>query len=434
MKGNFILRQTKAILPFLVLVEILRALHYTDAAYFITRTSLLLFLLPAYLEIKKSKRFKVFVVLVVIFSLWALLTTIWSEDFIVTLPRSIYFGYVVIAAAACGYFWSETHKNSVLEFMVPSNILIIAVSLFSLISNLPSDAWTGGCGIGFKGFAPHQNTFGMMLLFTIPSVIFSLIILVRTLFSGGVNENKKSNPNLILKIIFYSILSLLNIYFLIISHSRASILSLLVIAAVFLSLVFRLKIFLSIVFSAGIFIAAVLFFIPEINKQAIEYVYKTENKFGDRRAWLVKHTITAALNGGMIGLGYGVSDPQFKPPDFKIIDGQRYYREKVVGALALVEEVGIIGLGIYLSFLGYILLNLLKTIVRYKKQKIITDNFGGLKHSFLFSVIIGLVFNTQIEAWWQGAGSWQFFLFFLIVGSALAHVSFYKSDLKIEER
>ncbi len=195
-----------------------------------------------------------------------------------------------------------------------------------------------------------------------------------------------------------------------------------------------------------IFIAALFLASPQIKSSVTDYIYKTENTIGDRRSTQLEATISAAKHGGLIGLGYGISDPKNIIERDKVV-GQRYYREKMISVLALVEEVGVIGLILFLAIIGYVFWLLFRTFnphssihsfsVKGRSQSEadvpLEQTSGGLfrgqhstgkwKSSFLIAVLVGLCFNAQIEGWWLGAGSWQFLLFFTIIGYSIAITS-----------
>lgn len=417
-----------------------RAFHYTDTLYLISRLSLLIFIVPAFFEITKNKNFKLFALLVLLFSFWALLTAIWSYDWQITYPRAINFAFVTIGASAAGYSWFKYFPKSPVGFLLPANIGIIAVSLFSLLFNLPSDAWSGGCGIGFMGFAPHQNTLGMMILFTIPAVLFPVFSFLsrRNPVKPDLSRRSLTEPDIsrftffrffTLPSIFYLLLLLLNLYILILTHSRGSILSLFVIIVMFVFLTRKWKSSIFTALSMFVLFFTVLLLSPAIK----EYVFKTESSIGDRRVWHINKTIEAAKHGGLIGLGFGISDPHSIPQGYEQINGQRYVREKMIGVLALIEEVGVIGLAFYLAIISYVFGLLLKAFkdVALRLSKgiqhstfIIQNSVGKRSVAFMIALLLSLCFNAQIEAWWFGAGSWQFVLFFIFIGTALGTTRF----------
>ena len=340
----------RLVLPLIVLLEIGRTFYHTNAVYVLSRVLLSYFLLFTYSEAKKNKQLKVYIMLVLLFSLWALASTIWSYDPMITFPRAFYFAYVAISAAIAGYLWCVHFSKSFLSFLLLANVLIVAISLFSLITSQPSDAWTGGCGIGFKGFAPHQNVLGMMILLTIPSVLFPVF--------SFLSRRSFAKPD-ISRFTFHSILLLLNLYILILTQSRASVMSVLLMVVTFVIFTINWKILITTGLTLVLFIAALFFASPEIKTSVTDYIFKTENTIGDRRSTQIKATVSAAQHGGLIGLGYGISDPKNILGDVE--EGKRYYREKMISVLALVEEVGVIGLAFFLAIIGYVFLLLLKT-------------------------------------------------------------------------
>ena len=145
-----------------------------------------------------------------------------------------------------------------------------------------------------------------------------------------------------------------------------------------------------------------------------DYVFKTESTIGDRRSTQINATISAAIHGGLNGLGYGISDPE-NVINKDIVEGKRYYREKMISVLALIEEVGLIGMGLFLAIIGYVFWGLINAKGKILNNKLEIINVK-LEAAFMIAVLIGLSFNAQIEGWWLGAGSWQFLLFFMFLG------------------
>lgn len=434
----------RVVLPLIVLLEIGRTFYHTNAVYILSRALLFYFLLFAYFEAKKNKQLKVYTVLVLLFTLWALATAIWSYDPMITFPRAFYFAYVAIGIAIAGYLWYVYFSKSFLSFLLPANIIIVAISLFSLITNLPADAWTGGCGIGFMGFAPHQNTLGMMILLTIPSVLFPVFSLLKNkpertketdlssfhvshlmfhffCFPSHISRLTFFHYTL-LSSIFYLLLFLLNLYLLILTQSRASVISVLLMVVTFLIFTINWKLLITTGLTLVLFITALFFASPQIKTSVADYVFKTETTIGDRRSTQIKATLSAAKHGGLIGLGYGISDPKnINKKDLQ--EGTRYYREKMISVLALVEEVGVIGLGLFLAILGYALWQMVK-IVRCKRGDVKRERSNiRMEAAFMIAVLVALSFDAQVEAWWLGAGSWQFLLFFAIIGYSIGYTN-----------
>lgn len=407
------------VLSIIALLEITRIFHPSVSLYIFSRILLCYFLI--FFSLKLFKELKYFILLIFLFSSWSLATALWSYNPQITYPRAIYFAYVAAASSISGYLWYKYFPNSVLTFLLSANILIVIISFVSLITNKPENSWTGGCGIGFKGYAPHQNTLGMMILFTIPPVLFRTITSFSKKFFNYFSASSKKKYELTQSILFLILLTS-NVYLLILSHSRASVLSLLLIIVTFLLFSLRWKIFLTSSLMSIIFISALFFLIPDFGNKVVNYAFKTEKNIGERRFSQLEATIAAAKNGGIIGLGYGISDPKnILPQDNP--SKKRYYREKMVSILALVEEVGIIGLFLFLILVGYVFARLLRLI----SKDLHLHNEIKVAAKFMLAVLLGLSLNAQIEGWWLGSGSWQFLLFFTIIGSSLGIINHFQS-------
>jgi hypothetical protein len=122
----------------------------------------------------------------------------------------------------------------------------------------------------------------------------------------------------------------------------------------------------------------------------------------------------AALNGGLTGLGYGISDPHILfPGSGSHYEGERYVREKGNSVLALIEETGMIGLLLFVIPIGYVLIS-------QKSDLAIRDQNSGVRYqsAIIKSVLIALVVHAQFEAWWVGVGSIHLPLFYFYLGTA----------------
>ena len=385
-------------------------------------------LIPNLHHFALDKRLKTLLLLILAFAIWAAVTSVWSSFPEVSISRSAYFLLMAIVPVLLGYLWSKSKSNDLFGFLLPANIIVIAVSLYSLIISLPSDAWTGGHGLGFKGYAAHQNTLASAIVFTIPAVLFPLLNELIMRF-----KNKDGSDRLPLaSLSFYLLLFLLNLYFLLASVSRAGVLTLAIMILAFILLNFNLKLnilFLLILFSASV----VLYYLSPSVKR---FIFKTEETIGDRRSPNLIETIEAAKDGGLFGLGYGISR---EPHNKKVIgrlehDGKVFIREKMISILALIEEVGVIGLGLFAAIIGYVFWGLVKVfkiknspegVPRTKLKILRKESFGQnlrseLETAFMIAVFAAFTFHAQIEAWWVGVGSIEMPLFFLVLGVGAA--------------
>ncbi len=353
--------------------------------------------------------------------IWFLLTTLWSSYPIISATRALYFILISAGSISAGILWIRFSGKSVLDFLLPANIFIVLLALFSLISNIPSDSWTGGHGKSFMGFFGHQNQLGSLLLFTIPAVFLKLWK------QDGVNSNQSSvngdqltvNSNRIkLKLqltthnsllTFYSLLLTANLLLLTLTYSRASILSLIFGVILFLILSRNWKV-ISYGFGIVILFLLINYFTPPLNQFTDKIIKKDFPEFYSSRMWMFEPSYRAAINGGLTGLGYGISHPEIRSGEYsdRFEDG-RLIREKGNSILALVEETGLIGL---ILFTFPLIVMIVKNKVKlHSNLSLLTTHY-----SLLTAALAAFIFHAQFEGWWVGVGSVQLPLFFLYVG------------------
>jgi len=364
-------------------------------------------------NLKKNAEIKKIAIFVLIFSLWSGISLFWSQFPLFTLKRSIYFGLVVLGSLIIGYNLAKKDFLSLLKPFVFVNILIIVSSLYSLIFNTPETAWTGGHGLGFMGYAHHQNKFAQYLFLTAAPLVLIL-------------HNYKTQKKIKY---FISLLLILNIIFISLSVSRGAILGLFLTWFIFylvnfsfLKSILFLALF-TIIVSATIFITSEYF-----DKEQITIV-KHENSFGERRYKTIIDSWDSAINGSFFGLGYGISDERFKHPELGYIDktdeGDIYRREKTISVLALIEEVGIIGLGFLLLILIYPIILLWQRLNLSNHKVFKQYQVSSIKYQapsfliFTFAFLISLNIYAQIESWWIGIGSAVLPVYFVFVGASL---------------
>jgi len=334
------------------------------------------------------------------FPLWAAITSFWSLDPQNSLIRAGYFAFVLTVAFVAGTLWFRKKEN--LDLLIPINIFVVLVSVISLIFGVPESSWELSPIWRFKGFAQHQNTLGALILFTSLPLIWNLFL-------------KKIN-------IFQLLLLLINVGVLIITFSRASILSFVLI---FVVLTIRLKftLFLKILGAVVVLISILLLIKPQLVIKPINHiVYKGSYSAYSTREKLFDDSFQSAINGGLLGLGYGVSNPQIKNPIN--VGGSNSIREKGNSTLALIEETGIIGLVLFLLPL----LTLANYFFRFRKHYSVSSyelsvisnpslvtNYRS--RVLLFTFTLSLLLHSQFEAWLGGVSSFQLLIYFVLLGS-----------------
>lgn len=369
---------------------------------------------------------------VLVFALWCLLSTFWSLYPKVTLMRSAYLLFLIITIFVAAYMidWKQTKYK--FAFLLPLNIMIVISSLISLILNIPESACTGGNAKGFMGFTAHQNTLGALILFTSPAVIERLYI----------HYKSSDKKNVFLLTSDFCIL-ISGCILLTLTYSRASITSFLILIIILLLLQgSKLVLFLSTVSITALILSFV--FIPSLRNSMKNIVLKDTQSITETRLPLWQASNEAAQESWFIGLGYGISHPVIKSGGAgDHYENGRFIREKGNSILAMIEEVGIIGLILFMLPILIVLSTPIKFIWkkgkmeewknvgiqknqlpshRFTHSPLLQFSFSPIHVSrltFHFSLVsaflLASAFHAQFEAWWIGVGSFQLFIFIAIL-------------------
>ena len=282
---------------------------------------LLYFLLIGYKDLK-NKELWIPLLIIASFSLWAMITSFWSPYPRETFVRSFVFLVSSGGIITAGFYWAKNFSKNELGFLIPLNILLLIASVFSLMAQLPADYWAG-YGFGLKSFWAHQNTLASLIIFTIPGIFFLPL------------KDKK------IRIIVALILFALNVYILILTHSRTSLAVLFISVFLFPILTKRYTL-LGVVIIIFAFISVFYFGNKGFHSAFHNYLFKTETSLLDRKKSTISETYQAAGHGGWKGLGFGVSDTTVvEKSQLNLIyhfEGPRLVREKTVSIYALIER------------------------------------------------------------------------------------------------
>jgi len=383
-------------LPILVIGIISRTFPLTSPTYFIVPVLLILNILLAIGLINHTRESLTNISIILVFPAYCLITSIWSLNPAISFQRSLYLLLLYAGILSSVLLYKRFFPDKGLGFLIPANFIILFLSAISLIFNIPADSWTGGNGLGFMGFAGHQNTLAAALLFTLPVLL--------------AYKTKDKSTKIKVSEIFYFLLLIFNFLLLFLTYSRASILALGVGIITYLLLTKSKKILL-LLFSITALLLIFYFTIPFIQNSIDKVLNKDGGNILGRRTVLWEPSLEAAKMGGIFGLGYGVSAPDIITPiktGSHYEDG-RYVREKGNSVLAMIEETGYFGL---LLFLLPVILLLGKFKIQKSKFKIAPD------HSTFYIVnctLVAMFVHAQFEAWWVGAGSITLPLFLIFL-------------------
>lgn len=362
----------KYFLSILFLIIVLKAFFLIETLHYILAV-LLIFII--FQKIKYFNEINKYIIYVNLFPVYCLLSSFWSLDPYWTFKRSVFLIIISLGLSISIFFYYKG-KNFLIN-LLPANLLLIGLSLFSLIFNIPDDMWTGGNAMGFKGFAVHQNTLASLIIFTLPGIF---------LF--------KKNKLLI------SLLFIVSLIILLLTYSRASIISLLLMMIFYLTYENKKNLILLLTFL--LLIVNSYFFLPGFKHTINKLLLKSGNHILERRSELWLASFNAAKLGNLFGLGYGISSPEVNISRYRLNNDGRIIREKGNSVLALIEEVGIIGLLIFLIPIGL--------AIKYSIK-----NYKNNINLIVLTMVLGMIIHAQFEAWWVGPGSVQYPLFLIYV-------------------
>lgn len=391
------------------------------------------------------------------FGVWALLSSIWSLEPFISFSRGLFYIFISSTAVLIGFLY-KSKLSELFKIVLVINTLVILISVLSLVSGIPSDAWTANHGMGFTSVFIHQNTLAAVLLFTLIGPVYFLLNacppsswrVIPNLFRDSPkqmlkqvqHDNKSSSHsefiseskddakkkgnvisnlfrvrNLIVSrsLILLSILIILNFYFIYISYSRAVMLALFIGGMVMFILLTSLKtnIIFALIF---VIVGTSLFYF--MGNELQSYFKKGGSDYSGRRQILWEPSFKAAVNGGFIGLGYGVTDPTIESNYKKENRLGELKREKGNSILALIEETGIVGLILFLlplftSFRNYL----------FKKSSVfnISTTPKAGKLYLLFSFLLMLFVHSQFEAWMVGVSSFYLVVFLTMISGIIVN-------------
>ena len=337
-----------------------------------------------------------FTVAVVGYVAWCALTYGWSKVPDLSLMKTIALVIVVFACFRGGYQWVAEHKaGNGIDFLWPWTILALVAWLSGTAE---TSTEVGDSFVLHQGATGNSNFLGLILATSTP------ILLLQA------HRNWANFPR---RMIWLALLAICT-YGLYQSGSRASYLLFVSVACGLLAAqgagrAVIVPVVIAVI--AGIVTVAA----PYLSDQVIQRnIYKDPDSgdiFSSREGpW--EESYEAALEGGLLGLGYGVALGEY---DFEpALTAMNYGREKGNTPLAVVEETGLIGLTLYLSLIAMLFWELAMAFwkVRNKDEKTMLGIVIGM--------LFGLTVHSMFEAWWVAPGSVEFGLFWAIAGAGCA--------------
>ena len=326
---------------------------------------------------------------------WCALTMIWSEVFFLSFAKASLLILISMAMAAAGFEWVRRFQwqNSMNYLFLFAVIVLLTGILGKGLS--PAVSKLHEISANYSGLTNQPNMFGMFQAMIFPCVLWELY--------KNWDHRKK-------RIILGWLLGLC-LLFLIVSSSRSAML-MVICSSFFFFLSFNLKkkflILGTVSTLAAVILSMTSFLIIDrlIHKNQHDDILSSRTK-----VWAVSYD--QAILGGWMGGGYGVTIGQ----DEFVLDNMNaanYGREKSNSQLGIIEETGIIGFGLYLTFLFVYFSN---TIRFWRSLK--PSNSQKVLMGIVLGTMLGMVAVSVFEAWWDAPASNESVYFWTLFGVSL---------------
>ena len=351
--------------------------------------------------------------LIFIYILWCLLTTLWSEVSILSFYKSSALFLVALSFVAAGRMWVHSRgEEQAFNYQIPIFLLVLLAGI--------AGQWHSGNVVLlqrgvvlYQGLAGNPNMFGSMVAMTMPLLLWGLYK------AWGARRRR----------IFWGGALLLMFAFLLLSHSRSAILtSLMAVVGVLLALDLRRQLVM--------LLGGLLLLIPALalNPQLIpkietHYIYKSGTAetgilFSREAVW--KESYRLAKQGGWFGGGYGVTigETEFKQG----LTAVGYGREKGNSQLAIWEETGLVGLFLYSLLIITIITELM---LAYRRSRNLNTR---TQLAILLGMQCGMFVQSVFEAWWVAPGSPEAAYFWALTGVCLGVIDNTRREVIVRRR
>jgi hypothetical protein len=330
--------------------------------------------------------------------IWCFATGLWSQVPLLSMLKVAALAIVVTAFVGAGRAWvMRLQPRNAVGYLLP----VLGAAVFAGIFSRGHASYLKTGIVIYQGLAGNPNYLGILAAAGLPLPLYRSY-LAWTKGSGR------------LQLMIWVALSAMMVFVLWWSASRASILCAIFVVAAFAFIMSpgrRSMIGLVVIVCATTIAVAA----PELEQGVYERVVIKSSVKGDaffsrRMTW--EKTYEGAKEGGLLGLGYGVSAGF---GDFSLgLTSNTYGREKGNAQLAIWEETGLIGLAIY----GLLIITMFMELISAFAS--ITDQDERVEYAVIVGLLAGLVAQSVFEAWWTSPGSMESAIFWSTVGVASA--------------
>jgi hypothetical protein len=306
-----------------------------------------------------------------VFLVWVLATSLWSENFWLSILKGMAYGAVLVSFLVGGSFLGadDDQRNP----FAPLRLLFVGSIFTTILAFATMDPWDEG---NLAGYFENSNSLGSMLALSSPWLFWEL-------HEQWQNKRKRW---------FLLGIAFLGAVFLFLSRSRSGMAcACCVILAYFLGSRFGKRV----ISSWSLVFALLLAYSLQpalLDTFVSNYVFKSRSTLLGTREVQMETSLQRALAGGLVGAGFGVNAGSSYHWEFGHFSD--FSREKGSSQLGIMEEMGLIGLACYL----FLMIVIAFTILNYWLV-LRMDAGGRLYCCIVAGVFVGAAIHSTFEAW-----------------------------------
>jgi len=333
----------------------------------------------------------------VLYSSWSMTTYFWSQADELSLYKSGALILVSLTLVSAGAAWSRIKKPEFnFDYLYPIVFLGLLAGVLGR-GTASAVVSTGNLDL-YQGLTGNPNMLGSLIAMGMP------LILWRLYWVWGIPKKKW----------FWLSLAGIDIILLLFANSRAAMLVIIImVAGLMLSLGLRKQLGYLIIGASALLVT--MFVFPDLQGIVSDrYIYKSTSPelgvfYTREEPWRISYK--AAVEGGLLGLGYGVSSGGGEFGGGLTAVG--YGREKGNTQMAIVEETGLVGLALY----AWLVISLFSIVIKAYRRAV--DQSEKALMGLLLGALAGSMVQSIFEAWWVAPGSPESAAFWALAGVSL---------------
>lgn len=329
---------------------------------------------------------------------WALATSLWSIVPSLSLAKAISFWLVAVTMIGAGQDWVLRHGLAQsLDYLLPTVLLaLFAAALGPSLAPGGGYVYTGVSALLYRGLVGNPNMLGMLMAMSVPALLWRL------------HQETRTRWRRLWMLVLGGVLASL-----LLANSRAALLMAL---GTGLGMVLNLdlrrrQMVVSVIALSSLLVTMA---VPSFWDVASErYIHKSSKQgkgvlYTREQVWKISKE--NALAGGWLGAGYGVTIGENEFAGGLTAVG--YGREKGNTQMAIMEETGLVGLGLYAAFLIVLFRRMARSFrwVGTRDERVFLGIMTG--------TLVGITVQGFFEAWWVAPGSPEAAYWWAFVGVA----------------